>query len=198
MKATFQLESLGEISCILAEIMGWYIIIKLYLQKFETRLLRRKDLDYTFEGLGIMVARNGDPNRKTLSIDNIRRITSLCKYAELLVEFRTAVKKNYGEKLLIQVMHIPPRILAFEVSPLLTLAVHFAPLCKSKADMLILLGGLFFWTREVDHLLLVVPRRYKMTWLMDFEYFMHLNNISGFVLETDPYFSTICTSANVM
>jgi hypothetical protein len=49
MKATFQLESLGEISCILDEIMGWYIIIKLYLQKFETRLLGRKDLDYTFE-----------------------------------------------------------------------------------------------------------------------------------------------------
>ncbi|KAJ7010466.1 hypothetical protein NC653_001036 [Populus alba x Populus x berolinensis] len=28
MKATFQLESLGEISCILAEIMGWGNILK--------------------------------------------------------------------------------------------------------------------------------------------------------------------------
>jgi hypothetical protein len=49
---------------------------------------------------------------------------------------------------------------------------------KAKLTWLILLGGLFFWTREVDHLVLVVPRRYKKlktTWLMDFEYFMHLN-----------------------
>ncbi|KAG6791591.1 hypothetical protein POTOM_000715 [Populus tomentosa] len=61
----------------------------------------------------------------------------------LLDEFRTAVKKNYGEKLLIQLLG----------------SLHSR--CKSKADMLILLGGLFFWTREVDLLLLVVPRRYK-------------------------------------
>lgn len=49
---------------------------------------------------------------------------------------------------------------------------------KAKLTWLILLGGLFFWTREVDHLVLVVRRRYKKlktTWLMDYEYFMHLN-----------------------
>jgi|UniRef100_A0A2K2BUT5 hypothetical protein len=32
---------------------------------------------------------------------------------------------------------------------------------KAKLTWLILLGGLFFWTREVDYLVLVVPRRYQ-------------------------------------
>eukprot|EP00258_Populus_trichocarpa_P038422 XP_024454441.1 uncharacterized protein LOC18097449 isoform X3 [Populus trichocarpa] len=33
-------------------------------------------------GLGVLVARNGDSGRKTLSIDSIRRITCLCRHKQ--------------------------------------------------------------------------------------------------------------------
>ncbi|KAL9369488.1 hypothetical protein Peur_040687 [Populus x canadensis] len=119
MKATFQLESLGEISCILDEIMGWGNILKASKNWLERNIevvvvtdgeciLGLGDLgcETTFGGLRpfacLPVAIDvGTNNEKLLNDEFYIRLGQ----KRLLDEFRTAVKKNYGEKVLIQVMH---------------------------------------------------------------------------------------------